>query len=64
MKPQNTEAEFDHSDEKRTQTDVGAAAFLGGLRMYADVLGREMAEREGFEPPVPVKVRLISSQVH
>ena len=23
-----------------------------------------MAEREGFEPPVPVKVRLISSQVH
>ncbi len=25
---------------------------------------KEMAEREGFEPPVPVKVRLISSQVH
>ena|GEM_PF-2603303 len=23
-----------------------------------------MAEREGFEPPVPAKVRLISSQVH
>ncbi len=25
---------------------------------------RTVAEREGFEPPVPVKVRLISSQVH
>ena len=25
---------------------------------------REVADREGFEPPVPVKVRLISSQVH
>jgi hypothetical protein len=24
----------------------------------------EMADREGFEPPVPAKVRLISSQVH
>jgi hypothetical protein len=23
-----------------------------------------MAEREGFEPPIPVKVCLISSQVH
>ena len=23
-----------------------------------------MAEREGFEPPVPLRVRLISSQVH
>ena len=26
--------------------------------------GKRMAEREGFEPPVPAKVRLISSQVH
>jgi hypothetical protein len=25
---------------------------------------RAMAEREGFEPPVPLQVRLISSQVH
>ena len=25
---------------------------------------RTMAEREGFEPPIPVKVCLISSQVH
>jgi hypothetical protein len=25
---------------------------------------RSMAEREGFEPPIPVKVCLISSQVH
>jgi hypothetical protein len=24
----------------------------------------ELAEREGFEPPIPVKVCLISSQVH
>ena len=23
-----------------------------------------LAEREGFEPPVPLRVRLISSQVH
>ncbi len=27
-------------------------------------LEKGMAEREGFEPPVPAKVRLISSQVH
>ena len=25
---------------------------------------RPLAEREGFEPPVPLRVRLISSQVH
>ena len=27
-------------------------------------LGKRLAEREGFEPPIPVKVCLISSQVH
>ncbi len=26
--------------------------------------GENLAEREGFEPPIPVKVCLISSQVH
>ena len=26
--------------------------------------GRRMAEREGFEPPVAFRLRLISSQVH
>ncbi len=26
--------------------------------------GQQQAEREGFEPPVPAKVRLISNQVH
>ena len=26
--------------------------------------GRKLAESEGFEPPVPLRVRLISSQVH
>ena len=31
------------------------------LLVYSNDL---MAEREGFEPPVPLRVRLISSQVH
>ena len=30
-----------------------------GIPIFVD-----MAEREGFEPPIPVKVCLISSQVH
>ena len=30
--------------------------------MVSDV--KLLAEREGFEPPIPVKVCLISSQVH
>jgi hypothetical protein len=28
------------------------------------VLAKGLAEREGFEPPIPVKVWLISSQLH
>ncbi len=31
--------------------------------MTKDLTG-SVAEREGFEPPVPLLVRLISSQVH
>ena len=30
----------------------------------SQILPKRMAEREGFEPPIPVKVCLISSQVH
>lgn len=37
----------------------------GWLTLILNSETREMlAEREGFEPPIPVKVCLISSQVH
>jgi hypothetical protein len=36
----------------------------GGQRTVMDGSGRYMAEREGFEPPIPFRVCLISSQVH
>jgi hypothetical protein len=34
------------------------------VRILTDYSWMCMAEREGFEPPIPVKVCLISSQVH
>jgi hypothetical protein len=40
--------------------------FLGGKGTGETgwILLSVLAEREGFEPPIPVKVCLISSQVH
>ena len=32
--------------------------------MLLEVFGREMAESEGFEPPIDLRLCLISSQVH
>jgi hypothetical protein len=49
---------------------VGRCRLDSGRFMLLDLLyfkgskGLVMAEREGFEPPIPVKVCLISSQVH
>jgi hypothetical protein len=34
------------------------------IRLLSGACSDLMAEREGFEPPVPLRVRLISSQVH
>jgi hypothetical protein len=33
-------------------------------KMVTSTKQEEMAEREGFEPPIPLRVCLISSQVH
>jgi hypothetical protein len=47
------------------QGDIGVLFLL--CSALADLLRKwvdSVAEREGFEPPIPVKVCLISSQVH
>ena len=44
---------------------VGAAiASSSGLRRFLFLAGELMAESEGFEPPIALRLCLISSQVH
>jgi hypothetical protein len=42
----------------------GLKGFGVTVGLYWTTLDQLLAEREGFEPPIPVKVCLISSQVH
>jgi hypothetical protein len=48
----------------RTSSTRHKCISLFGFSLKINDLHSNMAEREGFEPPVPVRVRLISSQVH
>ena len=48
----------------RVEGPVKARVEIIPVRAVRERLLHAMAEREGFEPPIPVKVCLISSQVH
>ena len=49
---------------RQIQHNLDIRRILVGCRMRSDVFGREMAESEGFEPPIDLRLCLISSQVH
>ena len=38
--------------------------YLSDKRFRSSVVEKELAEREGFEPPIALRLCLISSQVH
>lgn len=43
---------------------IDLQSFATQSKTIKDYPGLKNAEREGFEPPVPSQVRLISNQVH